>query len=280
VTTDEIAIRAALPDDAAGIVTVIRGGFAPSLLDLFIYGCPGIDRYVREQICAEAGGCDTTYDVAVRHGGIIGTIEMRALPDRLFLNYVAVAPDVRSSRLGTRLLCAAFERVARPAHRLMALDVHEDNAVALRWYDALGFVTRTTTEWFVLPLPAAASAAPGRVTGAPQAAVCHAAFGFSRITVSTPTGSHDVGMLGGRWFRITSRAALDNASLVAALRAVDPARRVLALLPTGTLTTRAFREARRVTATRRLTCDIDVLRARLTARLDGENVTVRSQPEC
>jgi ribosomal protein S18 acetylase RimI-like enzyme len=261
-----VRIRPAVPDDAAGIVDAIRGGFAPRLLDLSVYGCSGIERYVREQIRAEAAACDTTFDVAVADERVVGTIEMRALLDQLFLNYVAVTPEARSGRLGSRLLRAAIDRTVRPAHRLMALDVDEDNALALRWYDGLGFVAASTTEGFVLSLPAAARATPGGVTGAPQASVCHAAFGFSRLTVTTPNGSYDVGQLGTQWFRVTSRAALDDAELVAALRAVDPTRRVLALLPAGALAAGELGDAERVTATRRLTCEIDSLRNRLAER--------------
>jgi 2-polyprenyl-3-methyl-5-hydroxy-6-metoxy-1,4-benzoquinol methylase/ribosomal protein S18 acetylase RimI-like enzyme len=280
VSTEHITIRAALPDDAAGIVDVMRASFAPSRLSLFIYGCSGVDRYVRAQICAEDYGCDSTFDVAVAHGAIVGMIEMRSLPDRLFLNYVAVAPEVRASRLGTRLLSAAFASVAGPPHRSMALDVHEDNVAALRWYDSLGFVAGTMTEWFVLPLPSAAGTPRGRVIGAPQAAVCHDAFGFSRITVSTPNGYHEVGKLGTRWFRITSRGAIEDPALLATLSVLDPDRRVLALLPAGTLPPTAFGQAARVTATRRLTCDVDVLRARLKDRGHDVTGTMRSRAGC
>ena len=278
-TSSPTTVRAARPDDAGAIVTVIRAAFRPSLFDLFIYGCPGIERYVREQIAADARGGDTMFDVAVRDGRLLGTIEVRALPTSLFLNYVAVAPDAQSAGLGTRLLRAALDRAAGPAHRLMTLDVDEGNGVALRWYEALGFVPGTTTEWIVLPLPDTSGETPGSVVDAPQAAVCHDAFGFSRITVFTPTARHDVGLLGTRWFRVTSRAALDDPVLVATLHAVDPARRILALLPPGAITDGGFSGARRVTVSRRLTCALDVLRARLAARPAGAKGTPRSGPE-
>ena len=109
-----VRIRPAVPDDAAGIVDAIRGGFAPRL-DLFVYGRSGIERYVREQILAKAAACDTTFDVAVADERVVGTIEMRALSDRFFLNYVAVTPEARSGRRGSRLLRAVIDRTVRPA---------------------------------------------------------------------------------------------------------------------------------------------------------------------
>ncbi len=94
--TSSVELRPARPDDAAGIVAAIQSGFEPRLLEAFIYGCHGIEQYVRHLIEASAFGGDTDYTVAQVDGELAGCIELRLLPKALFLNYVALFPAFRS----------------------------------------------------------------------------------------------------------------------------------------------------------------------------------------
>lgn len=262
---DELELRRATIDDATAIVDIIRSGFAPALLDKFIFGCAGISRYVREQIIASDQDGDTRFTVAARGGTPIGCCELRRLRDRLFLNYIAVLPDARSAGLGRRLLHAGIERTAGASHSSISLDVIEDNRVAVDWYRSLGFERSHATEWWELPIEASSVDTGACVTGLPQAAACQEAFGFSRVTVTTATGTWEVGLLGTHWFRITEPGALGDPSLLATLHRLDPARELLALLPEGALLSSAHR-ATRATGTHRMTMDLAALRAVLENR--------------
>ena len=64
----------------------------------------------------------------------------------------------------------------------------------------------------------------------PQADVVHAAFGISTLRIETRTGIHHVGRMGDSLFRVTSTAAVQDESLLAALAALDPGRSVLAIM--------------------------------------------------
>lgn len=251
-----MTIRDAVPADAPAIARVLQTAFPPRTIELFIYGCAGIDRYIAAQIEAWPKGGDTAFTVAETGGAVAGFVELRLMPDRLFVNYIAVADGARSGGVGARMLEAAIARARRPHHARMGLDVLADNTGARRWYDALGFAEETRTEWRRLALPAS-DAEPARVLGLPQASALHAAYGFSRVTVA----GHDIGLLGERWFRITDARVLADRAACAALRQLDPRREVLALVPPGTLS-----DGECVAITHRMTADLDALVAALQRR--------------
>ncbi len=244
------------------MVELVRKGFEPSLLEAFIYGCSGAARYVAAQIEAHEKGGDTGYFVAELGGTVCGMIEMRSLLDRLFLNYVAVDPSVRQARLGSQLLGHAIEVLARPGQTSLSLDVLEDNVAAARWYEGLGLTEDARTRWHVRSLGAEDPTDYAALAGLPQAALCQRNLGFSMFTATTGRGSYTVGMLGERWFRVTVRAALDDAALLAALRRLDARRDLLALLPDGI----EVRGARPLALTRRLTGELASVRAKLRAK--------------
>jgi GNAT superfamily N-acetyltransferase len=258
----EPSLRVARREDAVAIVELVRQGFEPSLLEAFVYGCSGAARYVGAQIEAREKGGDTAYFVAELGGAVCAMIEMRSLVDRLFLNYVAVDPGVRHARVGSRLLCHAIEALARPNHASLSLDVLDDNAPAVAWYRGLGLTEDSRTRWHVRSLGAGDPGDLAALAGLPQAAICQRELGFSMFTATTQRGSYAVGMLGERWFRVTSAAALEDAALLAALRRLDARRDLLALLPEGT----EVDGTRPLALTRRLTGELGSVRMQLRAK--------------
>jgi ribosomal protein S18 acetylase RimI-like enzyme len=259
VTPDSVLIRRARPDDAARIVYLVRSGFSAELVEAFIYGCHGIERYVRSLIEDRTIGVDTHYEVAESSSGVVGCIEMRELKDGLCLNYVAVDAGFRSARLGSRLLRHAIQTHGH--ERTLVLDVLEHNHVARKWYAALGMEQEGSTEWFAAPLPSTAGASPAAlVTGLPQARLLQEQLGFSLFQVACDGRRYEVGMLGARWFRVTTAEALRDPALGAVLRRVDDTRELLALLPGGNASPPA---ARRLTRTLRLSATLATVSARL-----------------
>jgi ribosomal protein S18 acetylase RimI-like enzyme len=231
--TDDIQVRLAIPVDASPIVEIIRQGFSPALLDCMIYGCAGISTYVEQQITLTLA--DTFFAVAVSGRDILGCIELRLFPDTLFLNYIAVRPEVRGLGIGSRLLKYALEIVSRPVHRTMQLDVFEENRAALAWYERLGFDVIERRNWWEIQL-AAPDDVPeiGYISGYPQAEICQREFGFSQFRFVTSGGEYTIGRIGNRWFRITQPSAVEDRAVLSMLSHLAPNRHVLAIVP-GTL---------------------------------------------
>jgi N-acetylglutamate synthase-like GNAT family acetyltransferase len=222
-----MAIRQARHSDAPRIVELIRCSFEPHILELFIYGCDGVTRFVEHQIAARAVGGDTAYFVAEADERVIACAEIRRVSDRLFLNYIAVDPSARAHGTGRSLLATALAALHTTESRLV-LDVLEDNKIARSWYDSLGLVTEAVTCWYRLARPRAAHA-PGIIVGLPQARACHAMFGFSQVTIDCGSKSYAVGMLGEHLYRLTDPAAVRDDALLAALHRLDDSRDLLLL---------------------------------------------------
>jgi ribosomal protein S18 acetylase RimI-like enzyme len=231
--TAGVMIRPARVEDAGDIVEAIRRGFEPDVLGLMIYGCPGIARFVAEQIAARGLGADTSYTVAVAGGRVVACVELRHQPDGLFLNYLSVLPEARSSGIGRALLREAIASGRRAEHRRVGLDVLDRNDLARGWYERLGFRRESASDWWDVPAAGAIDAPPALLADYPQAQVCHQAFGFSRFTLVTPGGRHAVGRLGAVWFRLTGPEPLSDPGVLAALARLDPGRRILAIVPEG-----------------------------------------------
>jgi ribosomal protein S18 acetylase RimI-like enzyme len=260
-----LVYRAAQPADAEAMVDLIRRGFDPSLLGAFVYGCDGAAAYVAEQVRASSREGDTAFFVATQDDRVVGMIEMRLLHEELFLNYVAVHPSVRRHHVGSRLLGHAIEVLGTTRHRRLSLDVLESNLPASRWYDGLGFHEISRTCWYVGPIPAPAKEPESgtTVSGMPQANACHAAFGFSMVTVTTGKKSYSIGLLGRTYFRVTSAEPLEDDDLLGALTRLDGSRQILALLPSGVLVPKGLTP---LAVTRRLTVEL----VTLTRSLESE----------
>lgn len=226
----EIDIRPARCEDAAGIVAAIRSGMRPELLDVLIYGCYGITEFVREQIAGASFGSDTAYTVACDGEVVAGAIELRLMPDALFVNYISVLPEFQSMGLGGRLLRASVETSRQDRQTRLLLDVMDDNHRARAWYDSLGFREETSQTWYALDPGESSATEQGLVSGYPQAIASYERFGFGGFSVTTAGGVFEVGMLGRRWFRLTKAEGLTDRSLQCVLAKMDASRRVLAIV--------------------------------------------------
>jgi ribosomal protein S18 acetylase RimI-like enzyme len=258
----DIELRPATPRDADAIVALFRASFDLQRLELTTYGCEGVESYVRALIEGAGHGADTLYTVARADETVLGAAELRQLADRLFCNFIAVGPELRSRGVGTSLLGAAIVAARRPGLRTLELDVYDDNERALAWYRSLGFGEGATTEWWVLPVPGADRASPAPIAGWAQAAACQEAFGFSEVSIQGANRAYGIGLLGPRLFRLTDPAGLDDPVLAATLRTLDPSRRLLALVPPGLLSEPV---AERRATTIRLWAGIDALARRIEA---------------
>jgi hypothetical protein len=72
-TEGRVMIRSAYKHDARTIVELIRTGFSPELVDVTIYGAPGIEAYVESQLTRPVDRyADTSWIAAVCGNEIVG----------------------------------------------------------------------------------------------------------------------------------------------------------------------------------------------------------------
>jgi ribosomal protein S18 acetylase RimI-like enzyme len=227
---DGIQIRFAEPTDAAQIASLFSTGFRPEFAQLLMYGCRGASEYIRMQLASAIPTAESAYFVAHTPDAIVGAAELRRQPDRLLLNYIAVHPSHRGQSVGAILFSAAVEMLGVSSGQI-GLDVLHDNVRALHWYSRLGFATGTSTEFLELAPPSGADESLAYVSGLPQADLCQERFGFSKFNLITRKGTFSVGRIGDTWFRLTDLAAVGNPAIFAALKLLDPGRRIFAVVP-------------------------------------------------
>lgn len=224
---ETVWVRAAQPNEAADVVTVIREAFTQEVIQRTVYGCSGITAYIKAVLTAREL-VTPTFLVAGWTSQVAAAAEVGVAEDGVFLSYIGTRSAARSKGLGTRLLLAASELYSSKSDSRMSLDVYQENTRAQDWYRRAGFEVIGERGWWELDLKGRKQA-PAVVSGLPQADLCHREFGFSEIILHFGGESHRVGRLGTEWFRVTGLAELDNPAVLAALCSLDPTRKVLAL---------------------------------------------------
>jgi ribosomal protein S18 acetylase RimI-like enzyme len=257
-----VIIRAAIVRDAAQIVAVVREGFTADQLQLFVYGCDGIERFLKCELELPPHLSAGVYLVAEQDGAIAGCAQFLSGSSPLFLNYISVLSRHRGRGIGAALLVDGIARFSNGADSL-SLDVFSVNSRAQQWYSQLGLSKTDQTDYLEVET-LQRSTGNFRVDGWAQAEVCQDAFTFSSFTVTTQIGCHLIGRLGSRWFRITNASALADPGVWSALRTIDPARRILALIDPSGMCDDAQLEMRRLASTVRLSGALPTVRARLS----------------
>ena len=256
IVTGEVTIQQARCEHAQGISTAIRSGFEPAFLQATIYGCAGIANFIASQISLPNRFADTAYTVALQEDQVVGAVELRRSPAELFLNYISLLPQFRGRGLAGRILKGAIDSSMQEGQTRMVLDVSQDNSRALAWYKRLGLKSEHRVDWFVIGNAATGEATCGLVSEYPQAETCHAAYGFSAFGLTTPSGVYRIGRINADWFRITQPEALLDPSVLPSLRALDPSRRVLAILDQGAVPVEIENQGRRWVSKYRMSADL------------------------
>lgn len=258
------AIRLASANDAEGIAQLMKDGYDPKMLAVTIYGCEGITRYLKAQLTLPKELMDTQYVVAVRGDEILGFLEFKFIRAAIFLNYICIAPGTRGTGLAARMLYEGTRLARNEEHSTMCLDVFVDNTNAWKWYRKVGFSPVTQSAWWRIPMQRS-SGRKGRVSGHAQADACHAAYGFSNITLTTSQRSYLVGKLGTEWFKTNQPCLLSDDEALASLAMLDPRRAILGLLPANYPCDR-FDAAERLHVADRMSIDLDILLKTLADR--------------
>ncbi len=222
--------RPAHSSDAARIVQILRENFPTDRLPLTIFGCQGIESYVRDLIECQNHGSSMWYSLVADDSRVAGFVEVRRDPVSLFLNHGFLEPAVRGPCVGTSLLHYGMVQARDAAQTHVALDVFHDNTSVRRGHRALGFRETHESWWLEFPLePTRRPAGPWYVHGHNQAELIHGRYGFSELSVETARRTYRVGQLGDRFFRVTDPTLLADPCARDALRTLDPARRLLCI---------------------------------------------------
>jgi ribosomal protein S18 acetylase RimI-like enzyme len=221
-------------DQAERIVELIQQGFAPEFLSMTTMGCSGAAEYCRLQIQAQDRRSDSAYVVAMLDQQVVGGLELRVTVDTIFINYVAVSGEARGHGVASRLVREGVDMIRTPQHQWLRLDVLEDNTVARRWYEGLGFQVESTTDWHQLDCEGFANG-PVYVGGHPQSEVMQAHFGFSQLSITTSLGAYTLGKLGRKWLRVTNPALVSDPDALGYIATDHPDRSVLVVAPRGAI---------------------------------------------
>ncbi len=256
---NSLNIRIAKSEDATAITTVMHDGFNEKFLAVLIYGCAGIDKYIKSLVNMPQKISDTTYVVAEIGEKIIGCVEFRYVGNNVFLNYISIASGYRNNGFGSKLLKKALRITSDRNADRMFLDVFEYNDLVRKWYNRLGFDIEYLNYWWIMDVPLVKRCLPGMVIGYTHSEACQKAYGFSNLTVQTTIGKHTVGRLENRWFRVSSIAALTDKELHVTLNKLDDTMRFLAILKEGALTADLEGSAAVYTRSTRMSIDMKKL---------------------
>lgn len=254
-------VRPARAEDSSEIVRLIREGTDPSVISKLIYGCAGAATYV--QLHIEAGALtNRRYFVAIRDNRVAACADLTVSVDTLTLKYVATALHARRQGLGNALLKVAIASL-RGRQPWVELDVSTDNVAALSWYGALGFAAVSQSTYWEFANEERLDCPNMEISDWPQAQACHAAFGFSEFHLAAPSTRVRVGRVGGAWFRLSTAEAVCDREVRTALRAIDPERRIYAVLPDGPAAPWIEAHGTRVRTTQHMRASLPALCGRL-----------------
>ena len=226
-TSEPITFRAARAADAAAMVETFIAAIPPPIAAVHILGAPRASHFVRDSITAASRGGDSMYWVAERDGhGIVGFVQLRQSLKVAVIDNLHVLPAYQRQGIGTAMLRIALDRVSTER---VGIDVFRGSDAAMALYLRIGFEEMHVRHWRILA-PEHREPRDFYVHDLPQAEALQRAYSVSMLHIETAHGSHAVGRIGDRWFRVMSSRALEDDALRAALWQLDPGRSILAVL--------------------------------------------------
>jgi GNAT superfamily N-acetyltransferase len=248
-------------------VEIIRDEFPSELLPYTIFGCHGIERYLRDTIAHQNWGNSAWYVLCAEDSRADGFVEIRRTIHSLFTNHLYIASSARGPGVGTSLWFHGLNWARNPEQSSAGCDVFDSiYAVRRRRHRALGFQHAFEQLWV--------EAAPDDwgnqdahtwyAGGLALADRIHENYGFSEFDLHTRSNRYRIGRLGRRFFRATDAAVFSDPSVPHALRTLDPRRSLFCVDKTdrlcGVPPENATLRARSV----RMTADVDEVLERLS----------------
>ena len=226
-----IDYRKAESGDVNAIVNLVKRAFFAVNIDMMIWGCSGIDRYLADLILAEELSDISVY-VAADHNKIVAVAQLKRMPSarQLYLNYICTDVAYQRKNIGSNLLDHSI-KVESDGFDTIVLDVFVKNTIAYNWYINFGFKPILIKEWFVAKVKNL-DQGTGYISDLPQSNLCFAKYGFSQFTVSTKTKNYSVGLLGENYFRISDEEILYDPEAITTLYEYSKTRNILLITET------------------------------------------------
>lgn len=237
----EAFIRPARSRDSEAIAALMREGVSEQVRRITILGSPYLARFIADELARNKKDEYVTCTVRKR---IVGMCGWRHTDTVLHLNHLYMAENVRGQGLGTALLLDGLSRVRRALQHKLSTDVFFDTSRAQAWYRSLSMRSEKHVHWIQVSLPRLIFDGERRCTisGLEEAAVHHVRYGFSHVTLTTNSGSYQVGRLGSDLFRVAQVSILQDPAALHGLARLDAQRQLVcigsagdcAALPPGT----------------------------------------------
>ncbi len=275
--TVPIDIRPATPDDAEAIAALMRLSVSETVRRITILGSPHLARFVTDDIAAGQGD---EYVVSAVGTRVVGVSAWRRTDQGLQLNHLYLAPDVRGQGLGPKLVLEGLRRHRTKTDLRFSLDVFFDNPRAQAWYRSWGMRREQHLKWMQLPLPPLKPLENVRctITGLSEANARHRRYGFSQLTLSTPTASYRIGRLGDGLFRTTTFSILQDQAALQGLARIDSERHLLCVGPARDATASRLESAAVVAESERLVASCAAIIDHLEPSASARRRSLRQTP--
>lgn len=125
-TESDLNLRDAEPSDLDAVVVIEEISFGPP--------------WSRRQFVDEIGAPFSRFLVAHRDNALVGYVIWRHILDEVQIFNIAVHPSLRRGGLGRLLIGRAIDAARAGGARVVTLEVHASNGVAIAFYGVLGFV--------------------------------------------------------------------------------------------------------------------------------------------
>ncbi|MEC1526141.1 N-acetyltransferase [Neobacillus niacini] len=218
--------------DAHLIPKLIESGMDKGIFKLTIFSSKGYGAYLEKLLTIPEEHRRVKLYGAFVGDQLAGYTEWRIFENSLFLNNIYVFPDYQGLGLGKSLLEEHGNKLMEEYRKSsITLDVFNNNAKAMSWYEKIGFVKQESINWNVGEQLAITpnSAFECYIENYPNAEAEQKAYDFSLFTCSTKNGIYQIGRIKNQFYRLTNTESLNNADLLHCLYQVDPKRKILLL---------------------------------------------------
>lgn len=231
-----VIVRDMVHSDARLVSSLILHSFDAALRPFMTYTQHGLEAFL--SVHTKFPGADPERRLLVATDrsspdGVLGYAEFRIVRDNVgFLSYICVAEPARGRGIARALIRSFLDEHSELSE--LELDVFQDNAPALSFYQKLGFRPVSSVAWVTRSMPHPAGTAP--IQSLPAALASLRTYGFCELKVINETATIKVGLIGQKVVRCFSAEVFDNDDLLRRVRGHFPGTETaLAILPVAGL---------------------------------------------
>ena len=218
--------------DSHLVPTLIKYNLNEDIYPLTIYSSNKYELYLSKLLSIPSRLRKVQYFGAYQDNTLLGFTEWRILEDEIFLNQISLFPTYRSMGVGKALLEHGFTLAKDYKKTKMSLDVFEDNHYAEEWYRRKGFISVTTTQWYLGNQIRNFNIEKSNhysIENFTSSEAEQEIYRFSTLNVKTPTRMYQVGRIKEHIFRLNGINIFLDEGLQCVLQELDNSRSLLIL---------------------------------------------------